>query len=399
MRKSTKSSSLPKLFKSAMLKYAAVERMGEKKQLKIHAKIKKGKKQKVKDTEVTKKTSERKLSTTNAKIKLNPPLFDVITVGSATEDVFAKSDADLITIRSPTGNSELLAYPLGSKIRMMELDFQIGGGGTNTAVSFSRLGFRTAYLGCLGKDGTARDVISLLKKENVAFIGYQEDVRTNFSVILDSMRDDRTILTYRDASNKLDYKKINKNKLRSRLVYSSSLEEQGFETIVALAEHCRKNGIMFAFNPGTYNAKLGLEGFSRIGKYLDIIILNRDEARVITGKVDMHEQFIVFRNLGIAIVAITDGKEGASLLHGTTITSTKPIPVKVVETTGAGDAFASALCAGILMKNDPVFALKLAMIQAESVIQYKGAKNILLTKKEALQRVAKDHRYVSNVRL
>jgi ribokinase len=318
--------------------------------------------------------------------------YDVITVGSATEDVFAKSDAGLITIKSSDGNAELLAYPLGSKIRMVELDFQIGGGGTNTAVSFSRLGFKTAYLGCLGKDGRADDVLSCLKKEKVSFIGYQDNVRTNFSVILDSLQEDRTILTYRDASNKLDIKKINKTNIHARLLFSSSLEEKGFETIVALAKLCKERGIKVAFNPGTYNAKQGMAGILPLAKNLDILILNKDEAKIITGKETLNEQFKTFRNSGINTIAITLGKHGAALLHKDIIYSTIPAKVKVVETTGAGDAFASALCAGLLMKDDPIFALKLGMLQAESTIQYKGAKNILLSKKAALHMLAKDRR-------
>ncbi|MFH1917354.1 MAG: carbohydrate kinase family protein [Nanoarchaeota archaeon] len=321
--------------------------------------------------------------------------YDVITVGSATEDVFAKSDANLITIRSPQGNSTLLAYPLGSKIRMQELDFQIGGGGTNTAVSFSRFGFRTAYLGCLGNDGRADDVLSCLKKEKVHFIGYQDNVRTNFSVILDSMQEDRTILTYRDASNKLDFKKINTAKIKAKLLFSSSLEGQGFITIVAIAKLCKERGIMVAFNPGTYNAKQGMAGILPIAKNLDIIILNKDEARTITGKETIIEQCKAFRALSIPTIVITDGKRGSNVYHGKTLYSTIPAKIKVHETTGAGDAFASAFCTGMLMKKDPVFALTLGMIQAESVIQHKGAKNKLLTRREALKRIAHDRRKIT----
>jgi ribokinase len=325
-------------------------------------------------------------------------VFDVITLGSATEDVFAKAEADLITIKSPTGESELLAYPLGSKIRMKALDFQIGGGGSNTAVSFSRLGFKTAYLGCLGKDGTAREVLSLHNKEKVAFIGYQDNVRTNFSVILDSMENDRTILTYRDAGNKLNYAKVNKAKIHARLMYSSSVEEEGFRTLVKLAKLCKERDILVAFNPGTYNAKQGMAAIKPLAKNLDILVLNKDEAKSITGKDDLQSMFKAFRNLGVGIIAITDGKNGSHALFGDTMYSTLPAKVKVVETTGAGDAFASAFCAGILMKNDPVFALKLGMIQAESVIQYKGAKNILLTKNAALRLLKKDRRKITRVK-
>jgi ribokinase len=74
-------------------------------------------------------------------------MYDVITVGSATVDVFVKTEAELIEITKKGSEEELIAYPTGSKILIQQLDFKIGGGGTNTAVAFARLGLKTAYLG------------------------------------------------------------------------------------------------------------------------------------------------------------------------------------------------------------------------------------------------------------
>ena len=59
--------------------------------------------------------------------------------------------------------------------------------------------------------------------------------------------------------------------------------------------------------------------------------------------------------------------------------------MKVIETTGAGDAFASSFLSGIIRKNDIVFAIKLGVTNAESVITHHGAKDKLLTLKEAMK--------------
>ena len=93
--------------------------------------------------------------------------YDIITVGSNKVDVFAKTDSELIEIKTRTHTEELLAYPVGTKILIEELEFMIGGGGTNTAVAFSRLGFKTGYLGKIGKDENGLKVFKLLKKEKV----------------------------------------------------------------------------------------------------------------------------------------------------------------------------------------------------------------------------------------
>ena len=86
--------------------------------------------------------------------------YDVITVGSALSDVFV--DTGLKTMKSH--NKRLIAYPVGFKIAVKEIKFSIGGGGTNTAVGFARMGLKTAFLGKIGNDQTATEILNLLKK-------------------------------------------------------------------------------------------------------------------------------------------------------------------------------------------------------------------------------------------
>ncbi len=95
-------------------------------------------------------------------------MYDIITVGSSTVDVFAKTKSSgLIKIMDSKGETDLLAYPTGAKILVTELDFTTGGGGTNTAVSLARLGHKVAYLGKMGCGSNAQRIIDELKKEKV----------------------------------------------------------------------------------------------------------------------------------------------------------------------------------------------------------------------------------------
>ncbi|MBU0758734.1 MAG: carbohydrate kinase family protein [Nanoarchaeota archaeon] len=321
--------------------------------------------------------------------------YDVITIGSATIDIFANSDSELITIKNKHGEEELLAYPLGSKILIKKIDFQIGGGGTNTAVSFARLGFKTGYMGCLGDDLRGNQVVDLLKKEKIDFVGHFEKAKTNLSIVLDSIENDRTILVYKDASDKLKFSKLGLKKYKAKLVYSSSMINNGFNTIVNVSKWCKKNKILFAFNPSSYQAQKGIKFLQPLLKNCSILILNKEEAGLLVGHGTDDYLLTTLAMHGPQIIAITDGKKGASLLYKNKIYHTKPKNVKVAETTGAGDAFASGLVGGLLLKEDPIFALKMAMIQAESVIQHYGAKNDLLRKEKMLKMIAKDRRKIT----
>ena len=98
-------------------------------------------------------------------------MYDVITIGSATVDVFANTDSQLVKLLTQNGEEDFITYPSGSKILIKELNFLIGGGGTNTAASFSNLGLKTAFLGKIGSDENADQVLNSLKEYQVNFIG------------------------------------------------------------------------------------------------------------------------------------------------------------------------------------------------------------------------------------
>jgi ribokinase len=120
-------------------------------------------------------------------------------------------------------------------------------------------------------------------------------------------------------------------------------------------------------------------------KKTEILVLNKEEASLLVGKDSFKNMLKKLHKLGPKIVAITDGNDDSHTLYNNTIYIGKPTYVKIVETTGAGDAFAASFLSGIIRKNDVEFAIKLATTNAESVIQYHGAKEKLLTYNEALK--------------
>ena len=168
-------------------------------------------------------------------------MFDVITIGSATVDCFVDTGKKLFkTLHKEHG--EIVFVPFGSKIVMDDLFFLTGGGGTNTAVSFARLGLKTAYLGRLGGK-QAEMVFDELKKEkiNTSLVVKGEDV--GFSVILDAKGKDRTILTYKGSNNLLDYNDINKSKLKTKWFYMASMMGKSYKTLVKLTKYAKRKGI------------------------------------------------------------------------------------------------------------------------------------------------------------
>jgi ribokinase len=313
-------------------------------------------------------------------------MYDIITVGSATIDVFAHTEiSDVIKIRSKKEETEFLAYPLGSKILIKELRFTTGGGGTNTAVAFARLGHKTAWLGKLGNDQNAEIIIKELKKENVDVLAIKGNGYTGYSIILDSIAEDRTILAYKGVNDELRFAEVPLKKLKTKWFYFSTMMNESFRTLERLSIYAKKNNIKISFNASTYLAKKGIQYLKRILINTEIFILNNDEAGILTGEKNLEKQFLKLASLGPRIVVITLGKDGAIAYNGLYQYYVKARKVKISETTGAGDAFASGVLSGMIKKNNIEFALKLAKANAESVISLPGAKNNLLNYSEVIK--------------
>jgi ribokinase len=319
-------------------------------------------------------------------------MFDVVTLGSATIDVYAKTDARVLTLGAGARRHDVLTYPVGTKVLIGDLRIHTGGGGSNTAVGFSRLGKRAAYLGAVGEDDHGDWIVRELARERVRFIGARLALQTNYSVVLDARGHDRTILAYKGASDHLSWRAV--PRLRTKWIYSSSLLGTSYDTLLRVSRRAAKEGIALAFNPSSYQCCLGLRTLSPLLRTLRVLTLNREEATELVGERPLREQLERLRVSGPMYVTITDGPKGSSCLGPKGAFFAPPLPVKVLETTGAGDAFGCGFVSALMDGHDEIMGLRLGSTNAESVISAYGAKNILLTKREAYARIKGERRRI-----
>ena len=321
--------------------------------------------------------------------------YEIVTIGSATVDQFAETDSELIQIETPTMKEKLIAFPLGSKILIKELTLSVGGGGTNSAVCFSRLGLNTAFMGKIGQDGNGDFILQQLQKEGVDFIGAREGV-SGVSVILNSFADDRTILAFKGANNQLGVTDI--PPLDTRWVYLSSMLETSFDSVMTLLQ---QHSFRLAFNPSNYQAEMGYAALSELINKVDILVMNLEEAckflgLVYTQKPDPDTVLTKLAELPPSIVVITDGKNGVYASDGDYAYHAHPVTkLAVKETTGAGDAFSASFTAACIREYDIETAIHLAMTNAESVLQHRGAKEKLLSMEEVLSIADQQRRVIT----
>ena len=306
-------------------------------------------------------------------------MYDIITIGSASLDAFIGTYSKKFKILHRAVEDDV-CLPIGSKILIKKLEYDTGGGGTNSAVAFSRLGFKTGWIGKIGNDVNSKHILNEMQKEKVVFLGKKISGGTGFSVILIGIQKNRTILAYKGINDSLKWTDI-KNK-RARWYYIGSMLNESFKTAEKLAEHAKKERIPYTFNPSTYLAKKGISSLSKIIKGCPILVLNKEEAGLLSKQKNINLMLKKLKQ-NTGIVVITDGAKGASAYDGLIKYTLKPRKTKVVETTGAGDAFASGFTAGILLKQNISYAMQMGYAQASSVISYLGAKRKLLNRIQA----------------
>ncbi len=265
--------------------------------------------------------------------------------------------------------------PTGAKIVINDFNCDVGGGGTNTAVAFSRLGLKTGYLGIIGDDRNGDMVMDCLRKEKVKFLGERKGIN-GVSVVIDGDKRNRTVLTHKAANNDLSkYPRI-----KTKWLYFSSMLEKSLRTQVKLAkELISKDYVKVAFNPSNYLIEKNPRSLKTLLRLSSILVLNKEEGRLLVKKGDLLEGL---RKLGPGIVVVTDKDKEIECYDGNLRYKLKPHKIRVIERTGAGDAFASSFTAGIMKGENIEKSLKIALKNSESVLRHFGAKNNLLRWKD-----------------
>lgn len=298
--------------------------------------------------------------------------FDVVTFGSSFVDVYLASKDFKV-------KDGLLCQSYGGKMAVDKLVITTGGGATNSAVGFERLGLQTGCVSCVGKDHWGLFVRQELKKEGVSSLYIQQvNEPTSYSTILVSADGGRSALVYRGASNKLSWHKVEWEKLSPDWFYVSSLGGD-FNLLTKIIRTAQTKKIKVVLNPGSKEIE-AWEKLTAFLPYVEVLMVNRQEAAKLTKHEfkNKEEILIDLRKLGSRMVAMTEGRKGATLLEGRKVISLPAMPSKTVEETGAGDAFGCGLVAGLIKFSSLEKALKLGLANGASVVAHFGPKTGLL---------------------
>lgn len=305
----------------------------------------------------------------------------ILMIGDIFTDAFIQIPEDVGRVDTDEDGSKRLSIPFGSKPPYERVDIVSSvGPSPNAAVACARLGLDVSLMAWLGDDKTSQDSVEYLRKEKIRTddLISEQGQKSNYYYVL-RYGAERTILVKNEKYSYAWHEPAH----TPEWIYVSLIDGDSWPLHEELLKYLEDHpNIKLAFQPGTFHFKWGKEKLAGIYKRSHIVIMNREEAVDVTGASYDSLQDLTkgLHELGPQIVVITDGPNGsyASYDYKLVQIPNYPDPGPPVDRTGAGDAFASTIVAGLALGKSMDDAFTWAPINSMNVVQHLGAQAGLL---------------------
>lgn len=315
--------------------------------------------------------------------------FDLISIGDCVIDTFVPLDDAEIIEKDGVAR---LALRYGDKIPVENSISMVAGNAANNAVGSARLKLKTAiYTNVGNKDDDEADdrVKAKFKKEgiDIRYVVENNNLPTNHHIVL-TFKGERTILIHHQPW------KFNLPDLdNTKWVYLTSLSPNYVESnlVNQIINYLERTNAKLAYQPGTFQIKVGIKKSARLFSMSEVFFVNKEEAKMLLGfdegeNVPIKKLLKGLSDHGPRKVVITDGGDGSYGFDAMSAGRQREgyyklgvFPAKLVEMTGAGDAYATATVAGLFHGEDLKDAMRWGAANGASVVEQIGPQAGLLT--------------------
>ena len=278
----------------------------------------------------------------------------IIGIGNAIVDFLAKADDNFLNnLNFEKGSMYLVSEDFLKNINKFTIEkFSSGGSAGNTIATLAQLGNEVDFIGIVGDDNTGKKFIDDIQKSGAIFKGkIVANHKTASSFILVTPDAQRTMITHLGCASDFKKSHFEENDFKNaKILYIEGYLWDDSRTILALKKSislAKKNNVKIAFSlSDSFCVERNHEDFLKLIKNdVDILFANESEILELLELQDFDQekiqQFFINTNPNI-VVALTRSEKGCIIIKKDKILeiSTKKVE-KVVDTTGAGDNFAS----------------------------------------------------------
>lgn len=305
----------------------------------------------------------------------------IIGIGNALVDVLTQLEDDqlLEKLDLPKGSMQLVDADRSAKIQEMSksLSKQMASGGSaaNTIHGLAKLGMETAFIGSVGKDETGKFFEEDLKKSNIHPVLFYTNSPSGIANGMISPDGERTFGTFLGAALELSPDKLEARHFEGYdLLHVEGYLVQNHELLEIILKLAKENGLKISLDLASYNVVEDNLDFlhEMVSKYVDIVFANEEEAKAFSGEDPYKALEHISSITDVAVVKV--GSKGSMVKQGDSIVVVEPIKAKPLDTTGAGDLYASGFLYGWMYHLGFEKAGALGSLLAGTVIEVLGAK-------------------------
>ena len=260
----------------------------------------------------------------------------------------------------------------------------LGGSPTNVAMNMSHLGMKVTMISSVGNDGFGDYMLTRFDEAGIdkSYVKKIDNIPST-AIFINNTAGTPEFLAYRGADKEIDPEQIPDSLLSLAKIYHTTCFalslEPARETILSGAERAAKKGVQLSIDinysekiwPDQKQAQEAIARYCRLGP---LVKISQDDVNRLLGKGISHEAvFNYLHDIGAKIICFTLGKEGAKLSQqGQEIIKLSALKVdKIMDVTGAGDAFWSGFLYGHIQSQKPeqcmATGLKMAAIKLQNV--------------------------------
>jgi len=307
--------------------------------------------------------------------------MNVIGIGNALVDILTQLNDDSVLHRFglPKGSMTLVDREMSNYIHAetsgVPKKRTSGGSAANTIHGLAHLGLKTAFIGKVGNDELGIFFRKDMQVNKIKTILYNSITDTGRAVALVSPDSERTFATYLGASVELTADDLTADIFSGyNLLYVEGYLVQNRELIDKALRLARISGLTVCLDLASYNVVRDNVEFlgELLGKYVDIVFANEEEAKTLTGLLPDKAIEILADICDIAVVKT--GAEGSIVMQKDKKFRINPVKSNPIDTTGAGDLYAAGFIYGLSQNASLPVCGKTGSILAAKVIELLGAK-------------------------
>ncbi len=313
--------------------------------------------------------------------------MNVFGVGNAIVDTLAFVEEDFIR-EQDLHKGQMTLVDSSTQARLLhslkdhELELRSGGSAANTMIALARCGGSGFYTGKVSRDPNGEFYRQDLLNAGIHFDVHpsdEEGLPTATCVVITTPDAERTMFTHLGVSTELSDHDISESQLK-RCQYSYAegylwTADKTREAVLSAFHKSKAHNvkIAFSFSDAWLVNSVKQDFFFLTREFVDAVFCNAEEARSFADTKELDDAARLLGELA-ELVFITDGANGAIVVHNARIDRVPGLHVKAVDTNGAGDNFAGGVLYGLTHGYDPINSAKIGNYLAAKVVQIHGAR-------------------------